>query len=83
MFVVVLSPNAAESPWVKEETQLALREAITSGRRLVIPVLYQKCNMDLISPLLASRRVIDIAEKPIAHRFRDCLKATHDSFILM
>jgi hypothetical protein len=58
-FVVVLSPNAVESSWVQEEAQLALREAITTPRRRIIPVLRQPCDINLLSPFLTSRQVID------------------------
>ncbi|HEX9037701.1 MAG TPA: toll/interleukin-1 receptor domain-containing protein [Ktedonobacterales bacterium] len=59
VFVVVLSPSAVESSWVREETQLALREAITNTQRRIIPVLHVPCDVNHLSPLLPSIQVID------------------------
>lgn len=59
IFVVVLSPHAVESPWVREEVTLAIREAMMSEQRRIVPVLCQTCDIDQLSPILRSRQVID------------------------
>ena len=50
IFIVVLSPYSVEANWVREETQIALREAMNNPGRSVIPVLCQDCDIDRLSP---------------------------------
>jgi TIR domain-containing protein len=61
IFIVVVSDRSVISPWVQEETNIALREAITDQRRRVIPLLYREGDMDMLNPLLRSRQIIDCA----------------------
>lgn len=58
-FLIVLSPNALESRWVKEELNAALMRQIASGGTFLLPVLYQECE---IPPLLKHRNFADFRE---------------------
>jgi tetratricopeptide (TPR) repeat protein len=49
VFVVVLSPAATDSPWVRTETYLALTQMNSYKHLTIIPVLYEDCQP---SPLL-------------------------------
>jgi tetratricopeptide (TPR) repeat protein len=40
VFVLVLSPAAFASPWVTKELRLALRQAVSVGSKVLVPVLY-------------------------------------------
>src|SRR5689334_7267406 len=55
-FLIVLSPAAVESPWVKEELNAALMRQVAEGGTFLLPVLSQEC---VIPPLLAHRRFAD------------------------
>ena len=61
IFIVVISDRSVASPWVREETNVALRKAVTDLNRRVIPILYREGDMDLINPLLRNRQIIDCA----------------------
>src|SRR5207245_3564621 len=43
VFIVVLSPDAVESPWVNDEIDLAWRQKNSPARLRIIPVLYRPC----------------------------------------
>src|SRR5690242_15887224 len=43
IFIVILSPNSVESEWVREETNLALSEAMKHRERRIIPIRYREC----------------------------------------
>jgi hypothetical protein len=55
-FLLILSPNALSSSWVKEETSFAVLQQIAFKGIFVIPVLIQDCD---IPPLLRHRRYVD------------------------
>ncbi len=45
IFVVVLSPDAMDSPWVNDEISLAWRQRNSKAQMRVIPVLYRACKV--------------------------------------
>ena len=58
--VVVLTPRAVESRWVKHELLYALQMDRFDGR--IAPVLYQSCDHDELSWTLASLQMVDFRE---------------------
>ena len=57
--VLVLSPSAAESVWVKRELLYALQQGRFNGR--IVPLLYKPCAYDRISWTLSQMQMIDFA----------------------
>lgn len=55
-FLIVLSPAAVESTWVREELNASLMKQVTLGGTFILPVLFQDC---AVPPLLAHRRYAD------------------------
>lgn len=55
-FLIVLSPDAIDSMWVREELNAGLMKQVALGGTFVIPVLYRDCEVPL---LLAHRRYAD------------------------
>jgi len=55
-FLIVLSPAALDSAWVREELNAGLMKQVSLGGTFVVPVLYKDCP---IPPLLAHRRFAD------------------------
>jgi hypothetical protein len=45
IFIVVLSPNSMQSPWVNDEIDMAWRLKNSPARMRIIPVLYQPCEV--------------------------------------
>jgi len=56
-FVLVLSPNAVDSMWVKRELIFALQQNRFENR--IVPLLYQPCDFDRLSWVLPSFQFID------------------------
>ena len=56
-FVVVLSPGAVSSPWVKRELLYSLQESRFEGR--IVPLLHELCVYDEVSWTLASMQKVD------------------------
>ena len=56
-FLLVLSPNAVASMWVKRELIFALQQNRFENR--IVPLLYQACDFDRLSWVLSSFQVID------------------------
>ena len=56
-FAVILSPNAANSMWVKRELRFALDQRRFDGK--ILPLLYQSCDLDQLSFALWSCQMID------------------------
>jgi hypothetical protein len=54
--VIVLSPNSVNSSWVREELNAARIRQLESRQVVVLPVLYQDCE---IPPLLKDKRYAD------------------------
>ncbi|TKR54321.1 toll/interleukin-1 receptor domain-containing protein [Allopusillimonas ginsengisoli] len=42
---VVLSAKSIEAPWVKKELDMAINREISSGEVVVLPLLYEKCEL--------------------------------------
>ena len=57
--VLVLSPSAAESIWVKRELLYALQQERFNGR--IVPLLHEPCAYDRISWTLSQMQMIDFA----------------------
>jgi len=55
-FLIVLSPAALNSTWVREELNAGLMKQVALGGTFVVPVLYKDCE---VPPLLAHRRYAD------------------------
>jgi hypothetical protein len=56
-FLLILSPNAVESMWVKRELSYALQQRRFENR--IVPVLYQACDFVRLSWVLPSIQMIE------------------------
>lgn len=56
-FVLVLSPQAVESEWVKRELMFALEEKRYKGR--ILPVIYKTCQVKKLSWTLSAFQHVD------------------------
>ena len=56
-FALILSPNAADSMWVKRELRFAVDERRFEGK--ILPLLYQPCDLDQFSWTLLAVQMID------------------------
>lgn len=56
-FILVLSPDAVDSRWVKSELLYSLRQERFD--RHIIPVMYRECSYDLLSWTLAGMQMVD------------------------
>jgi TIR domain len=56
-FLIILSPNAVKSVWVKRELMYALQPKRYKGR--IIPVYFRDCKHELLSWTLAELQFID------------------------
>lgn len=56
-FVLVLSPSAVESIWVKRECLFSLEEPRFNDR--IVPLLYQTCDSEKLSWTLSSFQMVD------------------------
>ena len=70
-FVVVLTPDAVESRWVKRELLFALQQDRFDGR--IAPILCQSCNHDELSWTLAWLQMVDFRDD-FAQGCRDLLR---------
>ena len=59
-FVVVLTPDAVASMWVKRELLYSLQQDRFDGR--IAPVLFKSCNHDELSWTLASLRMVNFKD---------------------
>lgn len=59
-FVIVLSPNAVDSMWVKNELLFALNQRRYRDR--IAPVLYKKCKYEKPSWTLSSFQIVDFTK---------------------
>lgn len=57
--VLVLSPSAVESVWVKRELLYALQQYRFNGR--IAPLLYKRCSYDGLSWTLSQMQMVDFA----------------------
>jgi hypothetical protein len=56
-FLIVLSPNAVKSVWVKRELMYALQPNRYKGR--IIPIYFRQCRHELLSWTLAEFQFVD------------------------
>ena len=56
-FVLILSPDAVSSKWVKRELMYCLREDRFDGR--IAPIVHRSCNHDELSWTLSQLQMID------------------------
>lgn len=70
-FVVVLSPNSAESMWVKRELSYVLQQNRFENR--IVPVVYQPSNFEQLSWTLSLFQMIDFTGPP-DNGYRDLLR---------
>ncbi|MYC70805.1 MAG: toll/interleukin-1 receptor domain-containing protein [Gemmatimonadetes bacterium] len=59
-FVLVLSPSAVESMWVKRELMFSLQQNRFENK--IVPLLYQTCDYDQLSWTLSSFQMIDFTQ---------------------
>lgn len=59
-FVLILSPNAVRSVWVKNELLFALNQRRFKNK--IIPLLYKPCNYERLSWTLSNYQIIDFRE---------------------
>ena len=69
-FVIVLSPGALKSMWVKRELVFSLQQSRYENR--IVPLLYQPCDYEQLSWTLSSFQTIDFTQT-IEQAFRDLL----------
>ena len=58
-FILVLSPDAVASTWVKRELLYALQQDRFEGR--IAPLLYRACDYEQLSWILPQFQIIDFA----------------------
>jgi len=56
-FAVILSPNAADSMWVKRELRFVLRQRRFDEK--ILPLLYKPCSLERLSWTISSIHLID------------------------
>jgi len=59
-FVIILSPGAVDSIWVKNELLFALNQR--RYRDKIAPVLYKKCKYEKLSWTLSSFQIVDFTK---------------------
>ncbi|GEM_PF-3141266 len=64
VFILVLTPNAIASDYVRREVSLALRETISNRNRRIITVLLQPCDASQLAPLLMDYQMADFVHQP-------------------
>jgi hypothetical protein len=70
-FVLILSPNAVESVWVKRELLFSLQQNRFADR--IIPALYQPCDYERLSWTLSLLQMVDFTQ-PFDQGCRDLLR---------
>src|SRR2546425_6442128 len=56
-FVLILSPGAVKSMWVKNELLFVLKQR--RFRKRIVPLLYKNCNYERLSWTLSSFQIVD------------------------
>jgi hypothetical protein len=46
-FVIILSPEAIQRSWVKKELSAAFQQALSGPGKLIVPIMYRKCQPPL------------------------------------
>jgi hypothetical protein len=70
-FVIVLSPGALKSMWAKRELMFSLQQSRYENR--IVPLLYQRCDYEVLSWTLSSFQMIDFTQT-FEQGFRDLLQ---------
>lgn len=70
-FVLILSPNAVKSTWVKNELLFSLNHH--RYRNKIVPVLYKKCRYEKLSWTLANFQIVDFTGS-IVDGYRELLR---------
>jgi hypothetical protein len=70
-FAVVLSPQSADSMWVKRELSYALRQNRFENR--IIPVVYQQSDFERLSWTLSLFQMVDFTQN-LEQGYRDLLR---------
>ena len=76
-FVIILSPGAVDSMWVKNELLFALNQR--RYRERIAPVLYKKCKYEKLSWTLSSFQIVDFTES-IEAGYRELLRVWQVEF---
>jgi hypothetical protein len=71
-FVILLSPHAIDSIWVKRELLFALSQKRLEGK--ILPVLYQSCDFTRLSWTLPSFQIVDFTKVPPEEGYRALLR---------
>lgn len=77
-FVIILSPGAVDSMWVKNELLFALNQRRYRDR--IAPVLYKKCQYEKLSWTLSSFEIVDFTES-IEAGYRELLRVWEIEFV--
>jgi hypothetical protein len=68
-FLIVMSPEAISRPWVKKELSSAFRQALDGPGKLILPLMYRRCQPPLF---LAANRWIDFTDEgTYSHQVKD------------
>ena len=70
-FAVILSPQSAESMWVKREVSYALQQNRFDNR--IVPITYQASNFERLSWTLSTFQMVDFTGSP-DDGYRDLLR---------
>ena len=76
-FVIILSPGAVDSMWVKNELLFALNQR--RYRDKIAPVLYKKCKYEKLSWTLSSFQIVDFT-KSMEEGYRQLLRVWEVEF---
>lgn len=71
ILVVILSPKALDSPWVRHEIRTALAIGIT-GNRVIIPVMHKSAD---VPPFLRAFQQVDFVKQPYEDAYQDLVNA--------
>ncbi len=75
IFIVILSPDALKSKWVKDEIAMAWQQKNTKRGKTIVPVWYRRCAGDVLEYLGTVQHVSFLPPKIYEESLRDLLKA--------
>ena len=70
-FVLILSPNAVRSTWVKNELLFSLNHHRYKNK--IVPVLYRNCRYETLSWTLANFQIVDFT-RSVMDGYRELLR---------
>jgi hypothetical protein len=70
-FLIILSPHAVKSIWVKRELEFALR--IKQFNNRIVPIKYRNCNYGRLSWVIDSFQIVDFSRQ-LAPGFRELFR---------